>query len=297
MKTIYTLLFALTFSLSIFSQGNGYLGISMEKDSEEGVRISEVLENGAAFVYGLQQNDILLSVNGVDVNTAKGLKSQITEKNWGQTISLLYKRDGHTKLKDVVLGNRANRVTYHVRRRKANSSYEWSFDENTWITVLNGNATRIVKKNENGVKEIHEITEGSIVPQAFLDLDDKLEIIEAIEARNAGKRYFPSVTVYIKTYTEPSKTKVNTNLNVELKAFPNPSLGEFQFSLNMDESTSKDLSWQVFDVTGKKITEGNLNEFSGVTTQKLDLTNQGAGVYLLRVINDKQVMTERLVVK
>jgi hypothetical protein len=297
MKTIYTLLFASIFSLSAFSQGNGYLGISMEKDSEEGVRISEVLENGAAFVYGLQQNDIILSVSGVDVSTAKGLKSQIINKNLGQTISLLYKRNGHTNLKDVVLGNRANRVTYHVKRKKTNSSYEWSFDENTWIMVLNGNATRIVKKNENGVKETYEITEGSTVPQAFSDLDDKLEIIEAIEARNAGKRYFPSVTVYIKTYTEPSKTKVNTNLNVELKAFPNPSLGEFQFSLNMDESISKDLSWQVFDVTGKKITAGNLNEFSGVTTQKLDLTKQGAGVYLLRVINGKQIMTERLVVK
>ncbi len=301
MKTIYTLLFALTFSLSIFSQGSGYLGISMKKASEQGVRISEVLENGAAFVYGLKQNDVIMSVDGIEVNTAIELKTEITKNDWGQSISLKYKRDGHTNLKEIVLGSKANKVTYHVKRRKINSSYEWNFDENTWVTVLNGNATKIVKKNESGLKEAYEITEGSETPQAFSDLEDKMDIIEAIDARNAGKKFYPSITVYIKTYTEPVKVEstpnTNTILNAELKAYPNPSLGQFQFSLKMDEPTSKQLSWQVFDVTGKKITEGKLNEFSGVTTQKLDLTNQGAGVYLLRVINDKQVMTERLIVK
>lgn len=298
MRTVYTLLFALIFSLSLFSQGNGYLGISMEIDSEEGVRISEVLENGAAFVYGLKQNDIILSVNNVTVNKSKDLKTQISKNNWGQTISLLFKRDGHINSKEVVLGSSANKVTYHVKRNKISAhTFTWSFDENTWINIENGATKWIKKKNENGVIQTYVIEFFRETPQAFSDLDDKLEIIESIEARNAGKRYFPRVTVFIKTYTEPLNSEVNKNLNAELIAFPNPSLGEFQFSLNMDESTTKNLSWQVFDVTGKKIIEGNLNEFSGVTTQKLDLTNQGAGVYLLRVINDKQVMTERLVVK
>ena len=150
MKTIYTLLFALTFSLSIFSQGSGYLGISMKKASEQGVRISEVLENGAAFVYGLKQNDVILSVDGVNVNTATELKSQITKNDWGQSISLKYKRDGHTNLKEIVLGSKANKVTYHVKRRKINSTYEWNFDEKTWISVLNGIvSTKALKLSSN----------------------------------------------------------------------------------------------------------------------------------------------------
>ncbi|MEN8928657.1 MAG: PDZ domain-containing protein [Flavobacteriales bacterium] len=299
MKTIYTLLFACLASFSLFSQGNGYLGISMKKASEEGVRISDVLENGAAFVYGLQQNDIILSVDGKEVNSSQELKNKIVANDWGETISLLYKRNGHTRIMDVVLGNRANKVTYQIKRRKINATYEWNFDENTWISVLNGNATKIVKLNENGVKAIHNIAEGTDLPQSFSDLDDKMEIIAAIEERNAGKRFYPSITVYIKTYTEPSKIKTvpNANLSAELKAFPNPSLGEFQFTLKMEEATSTNLSWQVIDVTGKKITEGNLAEFNGATNQKLDLTNHGAGVYLLRVVNGKELMTERLVVK
>lgn len=299
MKTTLTLLFAVIFSFSSFSQGNGYLGISMKKATNEGVRISDVLENGAAFVYGLKQNDVILSVDGIVVNTSKELKDQITKNNWGETISLVYQRNNKTKTKEIVLGSRANKVTYHVKRSKVNDSYVWNFDDKTWVTVLNGTATKIVKLNDNGNKELYAVTEGEDTPQAFSDLNDKMEIVDAIDSRNEGKRFYPSITVYIKTYTEPAKIKVEptVNLNAELKAYPNPSLGELQFSLNMDEPKSKQLSWQVFDLTGKKITEGNLNEFSGTTTQKLDLTNQDAGVYLLRVINDKQVMTERLVVK
>ena len=41
---------------------------------------------------------------------------------------------------------------------------------------------------------------------------------------------------------------------------------------------------------------GQVNDFEGNTTQKLNVTDQGAGVYLLRVVNNNEVYTERLVV-
>jgi|TARA_B110000902_G_C13975115_1_gene462693 hypothetical protein len=52
----------------------------------------------------------------------------------------------------------------------------------------------------------------------------------------------------------------------------------------------------VIDITGKLIIEGQVNDFEGNTTQKLNVTDQGAGVYLLRVVNNNEVYTERLVV-
>ena len=53
----------------------------MERSSKQGVRVSEVLENGAAQTHQLLQNDVILSIDGTDVNTAKELKDQITSHN------------------------------------------------------------------------------------------------------------------------------------------------------------------------------------------------------------------------
>ncbi|MDB4088167.1 PDZ domain-containing protein [Flavobacteriales bacterium] len=297
MKTIFTIFIALILSLSVFSQRNGYLGVTLQKTSLEGVRISDVLENGSAFVYGLEQNDIILSINGIDVNSVKEVISQIKKYNWAQTITVSYSRDGNTKSKDLVLGNRANKVTYHIKREvNSTNIFTWNFDEHTWVNIENGNA-KWIKKKLDGITQTYVVESFRETPQVFSDLDEKLDIIEFINKRNAGKSKFPPVTVYVRNYPEHSKLKENTSLNSELVVFPNPSLGQFQFSLDMEDPKSKNLSWQVFDVTGKKITEGNLNEFSGKTNQKLDLTTQGAGVYLLRITNDKEVMTERLVIK
>ncbi|MGB1041021.1 MAG: PDZ domain-containing protein [Flavobacteriales bacterium] len=299
MKLIITALLSVAISLSAFSQGNGYLGISMKKATTEGVRISDVLENGAAKVHDLRQNDIILSVNGVNVNTAVELKNQIKSKDWGEKISIVYTRNGHSLTKEVTLGNRADKVTYHVKRAiLGGNKFEWNFDKTTIIRMESGVAKWIKKTDEAGKTSTHILEEGKDVPQKFSDLDDKLEIIDAINERNKGKKRFPFVTVYIKTYPAPSKNVITPKpeLNLELKAFPNPSLGEFKFTFKSDDAT-KNVSWQVIDISGKIISDGNIADFEGTTTKDLNLTAQAAGVYLLRVVHNKSIVTERLVIK
>lgn len=299
MKKINSLLFTLFVTSMLIAQGNGYLGISMEKSETGGVRISEILENGSAKTYGLKQNDIILEVNGIVVHTATELKKEITTKNWGETVELLFMRNGQSQSVKVTLGNRAKKVTYHVKRKKINSQYEWNFDNKTWIMVENGKAKKMVKLKEDGSKVIQVIVEGKPLPQEFSDLSDKMEIIEAIDVRNAGKRFYPSITVYIKTYAVSTKIKkkVSPQLNVELKAFPNPSLGVFKFTFKLDNSNNKNVTWEVIDIKGKKVVSHSLHDFEGNTTQSIDLTAQSAGVYLLKVIHNDHIYTEKLVVK
>ncbi|MDB4196058.1 MAG: hypothetical protein ABF294_10930 [Flavobacteriales bacterium] len=85
--------------------------------------------------------------------------------------------------------------------------------------------------------------EGADVPQEFSDIEDKIEIIEAIDLRNAGKKFYPSITVYIKTYTEQTKMPVvPTKANSELSVYPNPSLGEFKFNFKVDKASDNKIS-------------------------------------------------------
>ncbi|MEN8839111.1 MAG: PDZ domain-containing protein, partial [Flavobacteriales bacterium] len=68
MKTVFAFIFSI-FSVICLAQGNGYLGISMKTLQNGGVRISDVLQNGAAETYGMFQNDVILSIDGIKVNS------------------------------------------------------------------------------------------------------------------------------------------------------------------------------------------------------------------------------------
>lgn len=297
MKTVFAFIFSI-FSVICLAQGNGYLGISMKTLQNGGVRISDVLQNGAAETYGMFQNDVILSIDGIKVNSNVELKKIISNKDWGDKISVVYDRNGHTNTKLITLGNRANKVTYEVKRTRINSEFEWSFDNSTWIRMVNGTPLWIKKKNQAGTFDVHTIKKGVDVPQFFSDLDDKLEIIKAINERNKGKKVFPSITVFIKTYSAQCKIMKNNSdaVKLDLSVFPNPSLGDFNFTLKADNPESNIIVWQVIDISGKLVKEGSLNDFNGNARQELNLTEKGAGVYLLKVIHNNQVFTERLIV-
>ena len=296
MKKITLSLIALAMAITSFSQGNGYLGISMGT-VDNGVRISEVLENGSALVYGLKINDIIQSVDGKEIKTNSDLKNIVTSKNWGESINIFYLRNNVVMNQNVTLGNRADKIAYRVVRIVKGDKVTWSFDNKTFIVIQNEEAIEMKKVVGETVNSVNLLEEATI-PQNFSDFDDKMEMIEAINERNAGKKAFPRTTIYIKTYTSESKIKapVATN-NSTLKVYPNPSNGIFTFDFKALSVNDKNLTWNVIDITGKEIMNNKTAEFNGKFSSKIDLTKLTSGVYLLRVVNDKSVFTERMVVK
>jgi len=74
-------------------------------DKYEGVYISEVRDDGAAKAAGIQSGDIVLAVNGVNVNSSGELQEQVSRYRPNDKITVLVKRDGKTKQFDVVLRN------------------------------------------------------------------------------------------------------------------------------------------------------------------------------------------------
>lgn len=96
------------------------------------------------------------------------------------------------------------------------------------------------------------------------------------------KKIFPTITVYIKTYPADRNQKFVKPLqsSMQIQAFPHPSLGEFQFTLSTKEEKSLGRMWQVIDIAGKIVSEGNLGQFEKKVTPSIDMSPQGAGVYL-----------------
>nr|WP_299246979.1 T9SS type A sorting domain-containing protein [uncultured Aquimarina sp.] len=72
-----------------------------------------------------------------------------------------------------------------------------------------------------------------------------------------------------------------------LKIYPNPVFGEvLEVFLNMDKTAS----YEIISITGQLISTGNV-------TKTIDVSNLNPGVYLLKVFNDNNQITKRLIKK
>jgi Do/DeqQ family serine protease len=72
------------------------------KDTK-GVYIAEVVKGGAADKAGIKESDVLLSVNGIDVNSSPAVQEQISKYRPKDKISVEILRDGKQKEISVVL--------------------------------------------------------------------------------------------------------------------------------------------------------------------------------------------------
>ncbi len=82
------------------------LTTKLKLDKIEGVFISEVLAGGAAERAGIKDNDIIISIDGVNVNSTAELQEQISKHRPGDKISVEIKRYNKKKPFNVTLRNK-----------------------------------------------------------------------------------------------------------------------------------------------------------------------------------------------
>jgi len=83
---------------------NAELANELNMDSIRGVLISGVSPNGAADKSGLHANDVILSVNGEEVDESNQLQQKIAVKQPGDMVELRIYRNGNELTKRVELG-------------------------------------------------------------------------------------------------------------------------------------------------------------------------------------------------
>ncbi len=81
------------------------LAKELDLDRVEGVFVDAVTANGGADAAGIKQGDIILSIDGTQVNTNSQLIEQVSKHRPGDKVNLFVKRDGKTKQFTVILRN------------------------------------------------------------------------------------------------------------------------------------------------------------------------------------------------
>ena len=86
-----------------------------------------------------------------------------------------------------------------------------------------------------------------------------------------------------------------SDLMVEsLNLFPNPNIGQFEVSFNLNGTG--DVLLRIYDSQGRVMISRDLREFSGNFQGSFDLGNSPAGVYYLMVRQGDQSMTRKIIV-
>jgi C-terminal processing protease CtpA/Prc len=114
-------------------RSGAFLGVSAEtptdKDRQKlnapedmGVLITEVQENSAAEQAGLKKGDLLVKVDGDDIEDPEDLVEAITSREPGDVVTLYYMRDGEKMKADAKLGKRQLPESLRLMGRKVGSA-------------------------------------------------------------------------------------------------------------------------------------------------------------------------------
>lgn len=86
----------------------------------------------------------------------------------------------------------------------------------------------------------------------------------------------------------------NINGNFSMNIFPNPNSGKFTIKV---EGAENDCIYNVYDMTGKLLVNGVLENVNYSNKVDLDFSNYPKGVYLVKVANGDSVKIERLIIQ
>jgi serine protease Do len=132
----------------------GYIGVNISAvdpatakavglDKTKGIMVQGLLQNGAAEKAGIKEGDIILKVDGKDVDQPNTLQSYIATKSAGSSVNLTIFRDGKTLEKSVTLKPRDNDTkveptseTTDENNTENESTNQMTFD-NLGLTIRN----------------------------------------------------------------------------------------------------------------------------------------------------------------
>lgn len=105
-KVVYPGISAEITSVAEFRAENERRQIEVKLGVDKGVYVSRVTIGGPAHRAGIEANDVVLSINGIDVETPEQLIQEINKHKVGDRVKLRIARQGGDKLEDVgvVLG-------------------------------------------------------------------------------------------------------------------------------------------------------------------------------------------------
>ncbi len=312
----------------------GYLGVTPrdgDDPDKQGVPV-DVLPYTAAERAGLENGDVLMSLDGEPLHSWEELESRIRRTKPGQQVNIQYQRGKRLNTVAVELGSQRIReiAGYPLLRQKE--------------ACLGVYSTAYSKEGISGAR-ITSFTERSAARQAGLQEGDVITAINTTRVGDSDRlweaiaRHRPGDRVTVHFYRDGRPQQAEVTLEVcntssaaepsttqperspitlrrpkesdmppaeplpevaegrqlalyEFRAFPNPTTGLITVTFRAQAAP---LTVTLFDLSGRRLFHQELNAFGGYYNQQFDLSDFGKGTLLLAVQQGERRFIERIV--
>ena len=187
-----------------------------------------------------------------------------------------------------------------------------TYTVNTMYTGV-ANASLWIDYNQNGVFDSTEWIQLSTATTAFTNVATPLSIPISALTGMTGMRIRSRSTAGLNDSTVACTTfgsgetedylitivSVGTGINEQTKTsmylFPNPVSGKLNVSLNLANNSR--LNYQILNMNGEVIYTEQTGTMSGTVNKTIDVSGFAKGVYLIRVITDKEIIMKKIIVQ
>ncbi|MBL3656587.1 S1C family serine protease [Fulvivirga sediminis] len=170
----------------------------------EGVLLSHVQKDGAAAKAGLEENDVILSVNNISVNSRSEFEEELSYHSPGDKISITYKRDGKVKSANLSLTNREGTTSILKREIYTSESLGAQFESVPKVerdllgieygvkvfNIQNGLLRRVGVSEDFVITDINRVAIDD--PEKLVDILEKIRgrvIIEGVNSKGREGYY------------------------------------------------------------------------------------------------------------
>jgi hypothetical protein len=178
-----------------------------------------------------------------------------------------------------------------------------SIDDDGKVTmkkIINGEEIEIDDK------EIHKLSKGH--KMMFIGDDGKIdgnhEVTIDVQMDGEEKKHMVIITKITSENKEEIAKKnpaVKSKLNKKelsidkLKFSPNPNNGKFDLSFKLDKK--RPVQIKIFDVQGKEVYNEKVTDFDGEYSNKIDISENGEGIYLLQITQGGKASISKILIK
>ncbi|MFT3886035.1 MAG: PDZ domain-containing protein [Flavobacteriales bacterium] len=268
-------------------EGEGaFLGVMGGSDTENGVRIGEVVEGSAAECMGLKEGDILRSINGEAIGDFSELVDRINGMSPEDHVDVGIARDGREMVLNGNLGGRKQPYSYgfggnmaplplmpegrsfrDAARARADEARARGEEMRAQMDELRQEMDRLRQELRGGsTREMHV----NISPA---------ELSTADKALLSGK----------------GVTGLDRPLELDVQCYPERS--DEAFHLRFEVPERGDLSVDLRDANGERVYHEVISGFKGSYERTLDVSDQAAGTYFLVIAQNGRSTARKLLKK
>ncbi|GJM36207.1 MAG: hypothetical protein DHS20C18_52080 [Saprospiraceae bacterium] len=300
------------------------IGIYPGGGSDQGLRVSSLVDGGGAAAAGLASGDMITDINGTPIQGLSDLRTELSKYEAGDQVRVNYTRDGQ---------NYSTAVTLTKRRHGSNGRSLCS----VFIGVslgghgVDGKGIRISGTIDGFPASKEDVQRGDVIIafdgvevntvselQTQRDKHELGEVFSMTVLRNGSPvtihstfnsceedepQEEPVITEeepVIETFTpeeleSPAVPEIEIDNELALdrySAFPNPTFGQVRVQF---EAEAVATLLEITDITGKVIYREQMNRFDGYYDEELNLDNATPGTLVITIRQGNKITAKKIV--